>query len=89
MKREGREKVVCIFWCEVSVYYICTDLYFSCRTPVKKNADIDQCVNNCCIVDVVMWNSLPGLAKVKVQSEPIILYSDCNCLNRQPFNEKV
>lgn len=32
--------VVCTFWCEVSVYYICKHLYFSCE-----NVDIYDNVN--------------------------------------------
>lgn len=32
--------VVCTFWCEVSVYYICKHLYFSCE-----NVDIYENVN--------------------------------------------
>lgn len=32
--------VVCTFWCEVSVYYICKHLYFSCE-----NVDISENVN--------------------------------------------
>lgn len=31
---------VCTFWCEVSVYYICNHLYFSCA-----NMDICENVN--------------------------------------------
>lgn len=34
------KSVVCTFWCEVSVYYICKHLYFSCE-----NVDIYENVN--------------------------------------------
>lgn len=41
--------VVCTFWCEVSVYYICKHLYFSCE-----NVDIYENVN-IRLMEPVLW----------------------------------
>jgi len=64
--------VVCTFWCEVSVNYICKHLYFSCE-----NVDIYNDVN-IRSMEPVLWNKEGGLGQLNLKFKCLRGQSECN-----------